>query len=107
MWKEILTDLERDTGKDHRDIIDTIKENGDMGLEELRQSNAFALIELKYLELLRIEDALERIEEGKYGRCLDCGGWIRSERLKALPYAVRCRDCQATHEKRERQAAGH
>ena len=92
-------DLENDAGKDHRDIIDTIKENGDMGLEELRQSNAFALIELKYDELIKIEEALERIEEGAYGRCVDCKRWIRPERLRVVPYAIRCRDCQAEYEK--------
>jgi len=70
-----------------------------MGLEELRQSNAFALIEMKYDELINIEQAVERIEEGEYGRCLDCGRWINPERLKAVPFAIRCRECQTHHEK--------
>jgi DnaK suppressor protein len=98
LWREILADLENDASKEHGNLIDTIKENGDMGLEELRQSNAFALIELKYDELLRIEEALERIEEGEYGRCLDCKRWIAPARLKAVPYAIRCRDCQSRNE---------
>jgi len=103
LWNKILSDLENDALKEHKEIIDTIKENGDMGLEELRQSQAFALIELKYDELLKIEEALERIEEGAYGRCLDCGRWIRPERLKVVPYAIRCRDCQARHERGARE----
>lgn len=99
LWREVIADLENDAGKDHGNLIDTIKENGDMGLEELRQGNAFALIELKYDELLKIEEALERIEEGEYGRCADCKRWIRPERLRVVPYAIRCRDCQAEYEK--------
>lgn len=105
LWREIVVDLEHDATGEHRELIDTIKENGDMGLEELRQSNAFALIELKYDELLNVEQALDRMEEGEYGRCLDCERWIGPERLKAVPYAIRCRDCQAGYEKRERQGA--
>ena len=35
-------------------------------------------------------------------RCMDCGDEIEPERLKALPYAVRCVGCQGKKERKER-----
>jgi len=45
-------------------------------------------------ELDRIETALERIRDGVYGTCDDCGNPISTARLRALPYATRCIKCQ-------------
>jgi RNA polymerase-binding transcription factor DksA len=44
--------------------------------------------------------ALDRLEHGQYGLCMDCGGRIPAARLKAKPEAVRCVACQAAFEKR-------
>jgi RNA polymerase-binding transcription factor DksA len=45
--------------------------------------------------LLRgIDSALERLESGHYGRCSDCGAEISAVRLRAMPFADSCRDCQ-------------
>ncbi|MFP4085562.1 MAG: TraR/DksA family transcriptional regulator [Desulfobacteraceae bacterium] len=99
LWKEILQDLENDTNKAHKEVIDILREYGDMALDELRESTAISLIEVKYDELKNIEKALDRIDSGEYGRCLDCGRWINPARLEALPYAIRCRRCQSAYEK--------
>ena len=40
--------------------------------------------------LVEIEAALERIEDGTYGRCSACGSPIGEERLEAVPYATLC-----------------
>lgn len=50
-------------------------------------------------EFRGLETARERIAGGDYGTCIDCGGDIGFERLKATPSAVRCIDCQNRHEK--------
>jgi DnaK suppressor protein len=42
-----------------------------------------------------IDRALEKLEEGSYGRCDVCGGEIVPERLEALPWAVLCVTCKA------------
>ena len=44
-------------------------------------------------EVLLIEAALKRIDEGTYGRCVECGKAIGVRRLKALPEAERCLSC--------------
>lgn len=49
-------------------------------------------------ELRFIAEARERIAEGSYGDCIDCGSDIPIERLKAQPIASRCIDCQTKYE---------
>ena len=49
--------------------------------------------------LAQVEEALQRIEEGTYGRCLRCGNPIDFARLKVLPYATLCIRCKELEEK--------
>ena len=53
-------------------------------------------------KLQKIDSALERIREGKYGKCITCKDQIPEDRLKALPYALKCIQCQAKSEKKMR-----
>ncbi len=43
--------------------------------------------------LTAVDEALERIDSGGYGRCTACGSQIAAERLEALPAAALCRRC--------------
>ena len=52
------------------------------------------LAEVESRELANIENALERMRDGKYGSCEVCSGKIPLARLNALPYATMCIDCQ-------------
>jgi DnaK suppressor protein len=58
----------------------------------------FALIQLKAEMLERVNEAVRHFDEGTYGYCGDCGEVIASARLRAMPFAVRCRDCERTRE---------
>ena len=49
--------------------------------------------------LQEIEDALERIEDGSYGKCEDCGKQIGARRLEAVPHARLCIECKSKAEK--------
>ncbi len=56
------------------------------------------------LESIRkIESALKRLDEGSYGYCEECGEEISMERLKVIPFALLCRDCQETREQQPRK----
>lgn len=44
--------------------------------------------------LAEINHALERIDQGAYGMCTNCGQPVQAERLQALPQAERCIDCE-------------
>ena len=45
-----------------------------------------------------------KLREGTYGVCEECGGEITAERLKVMPFAVYCRDCQEKKEQLEKIA---
>ena len=50
-------------------------------------------------DMLRsIDDALTRLDEGTYGKCVQCGQKISSERLAAVPYAHLCIQCARENE---------
>lgn len=54
----------------------------------------FALDEHETVEIAQVAAALERIEAGTYGQCVDCGVEIPAERLHVAPAAARCIACQ-------------
>jgi DnaK suppressor protein len=63
---------------------------------------------MKSETLNKVDAALRRLEDGTYGDCFECGEEIAEARLRALPFAVRCKDCEEareTAERRERVAA--
>ena len=49
-----------------------------------------------------IDEALERVKDKTYGRCLECHKEIGRKRLKAVPYAVLCIECQRKEEEKKR-----
>ena len=59
------------------------------------------LSDRKREELVLIEDALERLKEGTYGSCQECGDLIETERLNARPFARFCTTCKARKEQEE------
>ena len=99
LWQEIRDEIREDARDEYQELIQIIGDNSDRALAELEESTIFGVVKLKADEIEGIQSALGRMEEGLYGRCLDCDRWIRPARLKVVPYAVCCLDCQ---EKRER-----
>lgn len=66
----------------------------DVGSETFERSKDSAVQENFRLQLLAIKDALRKLDEGTYGRCDECGAEIAPERLAAVPYTTKCRDCK-------------
>lgn len=71
----------------------------DLGSETFERSKDLGLLDNLRLLLRRIDQALERLQEGRYGLCVRCGRPIDPLRLAALPYAVRCLECEEVEEK--------
>jgi RNA polymerase-binding transcription factor len=65
---------------------------------DIQEDIEFALIQMKAETLNKINEALTRLEEGAYGNCFECGEEIAEARLRALPFAVRCKDCEEARE---------
>ena len=53
--------------------------------------------------ILKIQEALKRLEEGVYGICESCGEKIDKARLKARPVTTLCIDCKSNQEVEERK----
>src|SRR5512139_1559848 len=88
--------------------VNTVLDPGESSEVGIQEDIEFALIQMKAETLNKINEALTRLEEGAYGNCFECGEEIAHPRLRALPFAVRCRDCEEAREnaqKRERMAS--
>ncbi len=70
---------------------------------------ALSLLQMRTESLARIDEALARLDAGKYGSCFECEKEISERRLRALPFAVRCQACEERREQeqgRARRSAG-
>jgi DnaK suppressor protein len=65
----------------------------DMGTDTYEQDNTLLLMHNEEETLAQIEAALERIENGTFGFCTECGARIPKARLNALPYTPYCVKC--------------
>ena len=91
-----IRDGRRDYNKE-REVLD----EGESSEVDIQEEIEFALIEMKAETLKKIDAALRRIGEGTYGECFECGEEIPAARLRALPFAVRCKDCEEAREAAE------
>ena len=70
----------------------------DIGSDNFEQEFTLSLMENEGVTLEQIESSLERIEEGSYGQCEECGVKIPKARLNAIPYATLCVRCAEQQE---------
>jgi RNA polymerase-binding protein DksA len=85
-----LTGLE--AGKAHSNHM------ADQGSDEFLYETTIKFANAEGRYLYSIEEALSRIEDGTYGRCLGCSKQINPERLKRLPYTRLCIECKEKEE---------
>lgn len=78
--------------------LNEVFDAGESSEADIQEDIEFALIQMKAETLTRINEALARLEEGSYGNCFECGDEISEQRLRALPFAVRCKDCEEARE---------
>ena len=81
--------------QDIGDILDSVSEERTRELDMI-------LTDREKRKLLQIDDALDRIEESTYGQCEECGVKIPRARLKVLPFAKYCVECQEKTEREEK-----
>ncbi len=77
---------------------DEVRDAEEQSVTDFVQEMDFALVEMKAQTLIRIDQALQRVDDGTYGTCVECDQEIAEARLKALPFAVRCVQCQELEE---------
>lgn len=96
--KEAKSEISRYIKGETKQLVDTALDNGDWSVIDLSEDISLQKLSSHRQTLLKIDEALRKLREGTYGKCEDCGEDISEERLKVLPFAIYCRDCQ---EKRE------
>ena len=77
---------------------DEVRDSEEQSVTDFAQEMEFALVEMKAQTLIRIDEALLRVDQGTYGTCDECGEDIAEARLAAVPFALLCRDCQEREE---------
>jgi DnaK suppressor protein len=88
----------RETSPDQRLDVQDAEEQA---VTDFAKDMEFALVQMKADTLSRIDEALRRVEAETYGECAECGTEIPAARLKALPFALKCVDCQEREESQE------
>jgi DnaK suppressor protein len=83
--------------------LNEVLDAGESSEADIQEDIEFALIQMKAETLNKINEALSRLEEGAYGNCFECGEEISQQRLRALPFAVRCKDCEEAREVAEQR----
>jgi RNA polymerase-binding protein DksA len=96
---EIREVLERSSDETHANIAERARDLEDDSFSNLIVDLNYADIDRDADELRRIDNALTRLSDGRYGRCIDCDQDIPLARLEAEPTAARCIRCQERFEK--------
>ena len=78
------------------DVVDS----AEFAEADIQDELNFSLIQMKAETLERIDDALARLDSGQFGLCLECGDELSERRLRALPFALRCTECEGARETR-------
>lgn len=73
-------------------------DDGEVADVDVQEEIELALVQMRFETIARIDAALARLETGQYGRCTECGDDISDARLRALPFAVRCVECEEARE---------
>tara|TARA_B100001123_G_scaffold61376_1_gene66827 strand:- start:10308 stop:10778 length:471 start_codon:yes stop_codon:yes gene_type:complete len=65
---------------------------------DIQDDIEFSLLQMKTETLNKVGEALLGLDVGTYGYCDECGEEISEQRLRALPFAVRCKNCEEARE---------
>ena len=96
---DIRRELMQSDDARHRELADKVGDAGDHSVAYLVADLDAAAVDRDIRELRSVEAARERLKEGTYGVCPDCGKAIPWPRLLAQPDAARCVPCAQRHDR--------
>lgn len=101
--KTLLASL-ADQSEDMKGLVKTVEsgDEADVAADAIDRTLLTALGTQDANRLQQIDNALDRINQNIYGRCLKCGKEIPQERLEVLPYALMCITCASDEERKNR-----
>ncbi|MFI6919442.1 TraR/DksA family transcriptional regulator [Nonomuraea spiralis] len=99
--QDMLAELDRSIGVLQGDPV-AIREHSaaDAGSDLTDADRAQAMITVANAQRRAVTEAMVRLDEGAYGRCVDCEKPVPDGRLEARPEAARCVQCQGRRERR-------
>lgn len=84
--------------KDHSHATSMPTDMAELGTDNFDQELTLSLLGTEKNALEQIQAAIERIDDGSFGRCEECGVKIPQARLEAIPYAAMCVQCASKQE---------
>ncbi|TET94814.1 MAG: TraR/DksA family transcriptional regulator [Candidatus Zixiibacteriota bacterium] len=94
MKDRVSTTIRESTG----DISSYSYHMADQGTDAMERELAFMFASKSGRLVYHIDEALRRLKEGEFGKCVRCGKSISSARLKAVPHARMCIECKSAEE---------
>jgi DnaK suppressor protein len=113
--REMLETKRRELSSNMRGMIRDVRLRAESGRNapdpqdgevDIEDDLELAMIQMNSEMLHRIDAALRRLDAGRYGVCADCSREIPDGRLHALPFAVRCVECEQNSEARPNRRPG-
>jgi DnaK suppressor protein len=100
--KEAKSEISKYIKGETRQLVDTALDDGDWSVIDLSEDISLKQLSTHRENLLKIDEALRKLDEGTYGMCEDCGEEISEERLQVIPFAIYCIDCKEKREQMEK-----
>lgn len=101
LLKEVKNEVSQYIKGENRQLVDTALDDGDWSVVDLSEDVRLRQLSSHRETLLKIDESLRKLAEGTYGICESCGEEISEQRLKVMPFAINCRDCQEKIEQLE------
>jgi len=102
-----IRSIAQDTSKSPRDASGDLSgytvHMADMSADTYDRELTPSMLSNEQEVLYQIDDALKRLDEGSFGICSQCNQAITMSRLRAVPYASMCIDCQRVKEQKNRR----
>jgi RNA polymerase-binding transcription factor len=96
---QLLDSYQRDKAAGNALPDDGIQDLADKAASAYSKELNFSLSDAERGVLMQIEEAFNRMKEGTYGTCTNCGATIGEKRLQAVPWTPFCIDCAELQEK--------
>jgi DnaK suppressor protein len=97
--REVLADISRTEGDARTSGEAEVQDSTDKAVADEGKDALFQETSSDWNVLTQVRDALQRIEKGTYGKCVDCGRQIEHHRLTAVPWTPYCIDDQRRHDR--------
>ena len=98
LWNELRVELFKTLGEGLHSQYEIPQDISEQGMIDLLADTGLAVADIRRAELTRMEVVMQKLEQGSYGICEDCGEHIDQARMRVNPYAACCLDCQHLRE---------